>query len=177
MSDNFIGFIKSLLLGVFYALVLFGIFYLIVGNSFIFKEFFLFVLPVSIGAGLMMGFAVWGAETGIGRVGLTLYLASFIVPFLYGIISYFIMKDAAYLWIPGLLSAMFVMYYIQLGLGEFNYPILIIGAITFFVFLIIFAAIGRAAELASGIVSIILGVASLITVAVLRAIHGSVLDI
>ena len=40
-----------------------------------------------------MGFAVWGAETGIGRAGLTLYLASFIVPFIYGIITYFIIND------------------------------------------------------------------------------------
>lgn len=177
MSDNAVGFFKSLGAGVFFAAAIGLVFWLIYGKYFTYDEIITFLAPLIIGGGLMMGFSVWGAEEGIGRVGLFLYVLAFIAPFIYAIIFAIIKKDLEYLLIPGSLSVAFVLFYIELGMGEFNPWLTFGGGGSLLVLLLIFSFIVNASLIAAAITSIALACIAIIVVLVLKKINGSVLDV
>ena len=177
MSDNAVGFFKSLGAGVVFSAIIGFVFWLIYGKYFNDAYILLFIAPLIFGGGLMMGFSVWGAEEGLGRVGLFVYVLAYLAPFVYSIIVSIIQKDIQYLLIPGALSVAFVLFYIEMGLGEFNPWLTFGGGGSLLALLVVFGFIIEANELAASIVSVSLAVIAIIVVLILRKINGSVADV
>ena len=177
MDDNVVGFFKSLGAGVIFSAIIGLVFWLIYGKYFTYEEIFLFIAPMVFGGGLMMGFSVWGAEQGLGRIGLFVYVLAYLAPFIYSVIMAIVQSNIEFLIIPGTLSVAFFLFYISFGLGEFNPWLTFGGGGSILALLLVFSLVSGANEIAGAIVSIALFAIAIIVVLVFRKTKGSVLDV
>lgn len=177
MSDNARGLLKSIGAGIGYTALIVLVFYLLMKDSYVFEELLFFIIPVSAGGGFLMGCSIWGAEIGLGRIGLILYLAAYIAPLVYGVVCAFTKDNLEYLMIPACLSVAFVLFYIQLGMGEYNLVLIIVGAVSIFAILIVLSLLTKIGPLVMPIVSGVLSGLALLVVMFFRVTKGSVLDV
>ena len=175
-KDNLIAFLKGLGVGLVNSFVLFELLKLIIKEDTLPNTYL--ILPFLIITGIMMGIAQFGADEGIGYVGLFLFVGGYIAIGIIAIVASIHYQNPIYLFTLGSVSSVFMFWYIALGNGNSNvWLISVTGALIIIASALLLGALLSVSHVWGIIVVSLMTAINLIYVIRSRIVNGSILDI
>lgn len=174
--DNLIALLKGIGIGLVNSFVLFELMKLVLEKNPLPNPYL--IIPFLLLSGIMMGISQYGADEGLGYVGLFLFLGGYVAIGVISIVASVSYQNPIYLFTIGSISSVFMFWYIALEKGISNvWLISITGALIITISAILLSLLLTFSQVWGIIIVSIMVAINLIYVIWSRITKGSILDI